>query len=233
MIIYYLQHVAFEGLGSIEKWARNHRRGISAIRLYEKGVLPEPEELDALVVLGGPMNINEEKKYPWLVEEKRFIEKVIKLEVPVLGICLGAQLLANVLGAKVYPNSEKEIGWFPVTRTVPPNTHKLASLLPGEMEVFHWHGDTFDIPDGAVQLYRSDVCENQAFIYKNHVVGLQFHLETTPASLDSLINNCSSELGEDVPHIQTADVMRKGTSRFQKINKNMDILLSHLFGDAS
>ncbi len=229
MIIYYLQHVAFEGLGSIEKWARNHRRGTSAIRLYEKGALPEPEQLDALVVLGGPMSIKEEEKYPWLIEEKRFLERVIKHDVPVLGICLGAQLLAHVLGAKVYPNAEKEIGWFPVTRTVPANANKLASVLPEKMEVFHWHGDTFDIPDSAVQLYRSDVCENQAFAYNDKIVGLQFHLETTPASLDSLINHCSEEL-KDEPHIQTADVMRKGTSRFQTINKNMDALLTHLFG---
>ncbi len=229
MIIYYLQHVAFEGLGSIEKWARNHRRGVSAIRLYENGVLPEPEQLDALVVLGGPMSIDEDAKYPWLVEEKRFIERAIKHEVPILGICLGAQLLAHVLGAKVYPNSEKEIGWFPVNRTVAANAHTLASVLPEKMEVFHWHGDTFDVPDSAVQLYRSEVCENQAFVYNKNIVGLQFHLETTPASLDSLINHCSEQL-TDEPYIQTADTMRKGTSRFQTINKNMDALLTHLFG---
>lgn len=229
MIIYYLQHVAFEGLGSIEKWAHNHRLGVSAIRLQEGAVFPEADRLEALVVLGGPMGVNDEDKYPWLAQEKRFLEKVLKNNAPVLGICLGAQLLAQVLGAKIYPNDEKEIGWFPVTRTAPSSSHKMATVLPEKMEVFHWHGDTFDLPDGAVQLYRSEACENQAFAYDKKIIGLQFHLETTPASLDSLINHCSGELKE-APYIQTIETMRKGTSRFQSINKNMDTLLSHLFG---
>lgn len=228
MIIHYLQHVAFEGLGSIEKWAHNHRLGISAVRLYEGGLFPEPEHLEALVVLGGPMGIDEEDKYSWLVPEKRFIEKVIKSGAPVLGICLGAQLLAQVLGAKVYANKDKEIGWFSVEKTAPPNAHKISAALPDKMEVFHWHGDTFDLPEDAIHLYRSEICANQGFIYDKKVVGLQFHMETTPASLDALITNCSNEL-EDAPYIQAADVMRKGTSRFQTINKNMDILLSQLF----
>jgi GMP synthase-like glutamine amidotransferase len=228
MIIYYLQHVAFEGLGSIEKWAHNHRLGVSAIRLYENGTFPDPKRLEALVVLGGPMGINDEEKFPWLVPEMHFIEKVIKNGVPVLGICLGAQLLAHVLGAKVYPNNEKEIGWFSVTKTVSSNDHKIATILPDKMEVFHWHGDTFDLPEDAIQLYRSEACEHQAFIYDNNVTALQFHLETTPASIDALINHCSEEL-IDAPFVQSAEAMRKGTSRFQTINKNMDILLSQIF----
>jgi len=228
MIIYYLQHVPFEGLGSIEKWAHNHRWGVSAIRLHEGQVLPDPERLDALVVSGGPMSVSEEDRYPWLIPEKHFLEKVLKREIPVLGICLGAQLLANVLGAKVYPNAVKEIGWFPITKTIPENAHKIAAVLPVNMEVFHWHGDTFDLPEGALQLFRSEACENQAFAYGENIIALQFHLETTPASLDALINNCSEELVE-APYIQSAKEMRKGTSRFQTINRNMDILLTHLF----
>jgi GMP synthase (glutamine-hydrolysing) len=228
MIIYYLQHVPFEGIGSIEKWAHNHRWGVSAIRLHEGQILPDPERLDALVVSGGPMGVHEEDKYPWLVPEKRFLEKVLKREIPVLGICLGAQLLADVLGAKVYPNTVKEIGWFPITKTIPENAHKITSALPVNMEVFHWHGDTFDMPEGTLQLFRSEACENQAFAYGKNVIALQFHLETTPASLDALINNCSEELIE-APYIQSAKEMRKGTSRFQTINKNMDLLLIRLF----
>ena len=229
MIIYYLQHVPFEGIGSIEKWAHNHRWGVSAIRLHEGQALPDPERLDALVISGGPMSVNEEDKYAWLVPEKRFLEKVLQKEIPILGICFGAQLLANVLGAKVYPNEVKEIGWFPVTKTVPANAHRLTVALPLNMEVFHWHGDTFDLPEGALQLYRSEACENQAFVYDKKVMALQFHLETTPASLDALISNCSEELVDEAPYIQSAKVMRKGTSRFQTINKTMDKLLLHFF----
>ena len=228
MIIYYLQHVPFEGLGSIEKWAHNHRWGVSAIRLHEGQVFPDPERLDALVISGGPMSVSEEDKYPWLVPEKHFLEKVLKREIPVLGICLGAQLLADVLGAKVYPNAVKEIGWFPITKTIPENAHKITGTLPVNMEVFHWHGDTFDLPESSLQLFRSEACENQAFAYGENVIALQFHLETTPASLDALINNCSEELVE-APYIQSAREMRKGTSRHQTINKNMDLLLTRLF----
>src|SRR5262249_47695751 len=140
-------------------------------------VCDQLQEIDLVVVLGGPMNIYEEDKFPWLIAEKKFIRQAIEEKLAVLGLCLGSQLIADVLGAKIYPNDEKEIGWFPVEVTEAALKHRLFSHWPNFFTPFHWHGDTFDLPEGAIHLARSQACRNQAFLYQDRVVGLQFHLE--------------------------------------------------------
>ena len=143
--------------------------------------------------MGGPMSVNEEAVHPWLRPEKRLISQSIEVGKTVLGICLGAQLIASALGARVFPNARKEIGWFPVRRPTG-SVPDLARLFADGIEVFHWHGETFDLPHGAVKFLESDACENQAFSLGSRVLGLQFHLETTHASAASLMENSRHEM---------------------------------------
>ena len=152
--------------------------------------LPAARDVDFVIVMGSPMSVNDETKHPWLVDEKRFIRDCIQTGKPVLGVCLGAQLIASAMGAKVYPNPAKEIGWFPVYAASAENEFG----LPSSMDVFHWHGETFDLPHGARLLARSEACENQAFQFGNRVLGLQFHLETTPEAARQLVEHCRGEL---------------------------------------
>jgi len=226
MRAHYLQHVSFEGLGSIAPWLESAGYALSSTRFFESPDLPEIEQIDLLVIMGGPMSVNDENMFPWLVQEKRFIRETIETGTPVLGICLGAQLIASAMGAKVFRNPQKEIGWFPVTRV--PSSDTSAFLFPESAMVFHWHGETFDLPSGAVHLARSQGCENQAFQIGESVIGLQFHLETTPESVRELISHCRDEL---VPSrcIQTEMAMLSvDASRFKTINTLMDDFLHHL-----
>ena len=222
MRLHYLQHVPFEGPGIIEEWAKARGAVISVSQLFNNDPLPDPEHFDWLVVMGGPMGIYDHDEHPWLVAEKQFIRQAVNADKTVLGICLGAQLIADVLGAEVYPGPQKEIGWFPVRREA-----GAPDLLPEELTVFHWHGDTFDLPAGAIPLALSTTCRNQGFIYNDRVVALQFHMETTPESMEALIENCGDEL-VDVPGIQTGKQMRAGLSNIGTINTAMYALLDQL-----
>ncbi len=226
MKLHYLQHVPFEDLGSIEQWAIAAGAEISCTKLYNNEALPLVDSLDWLVIMGGPMNIYDYGKYPWLSTEKLFIKEAIEQGKIVLGICLGAQLIADVLGSKVYANQDKEIGWLPITisENISP---ELKKVLPINPIALHWHGDTFDLPEKSVHLAKSKACQNQGFIYQKKVIGLQFHLETTHKSLSSLIENCRDGL-IDAPFIQSAEEMLCDNDRFTQINIIMDKLLSFL-----
>lgn len=225
--IHWLQHVPFEGLGSMEGWLLEQGYDLFCTRLWADDPLPPADSFTGLIVMGGPMGVYDHGEYPWLSAEKEFLREVIDRGTPTLGICLGAQLLADVLGAKVTANPEKEIGWFPVTRSdeVP---ETLASVLPDRLTVFHWHGDTFALPEDAVTLYSSKACVNQAFLYENHVLGLQFHLEASRESAATLIDNCRSELVH-APWIMSEQEMLSGEDRFTEINGCMHQLLKRLF----
>jgi GMP synthase (glutamine-hydrolysing) len=229
MNIHWLQHVPFEGLGSIEKWAKNMGHTLSCTQLFAGDPLPHHDQFGVLVVMGGPMGISDEREYPWLSGEKSFIRATINSGKPVLGICLGAQLIANVLGARVFANTQKEIGWFPVTRTdyIPNGLSGLMGVLPNNQTVFHWHGDTFDLPADAALLYSSNVCHNQAFLYKDRVLALQFNLETTLESAIPLIQNCRNELVPG-PSIQTEQEIIDGIEKFAGINGSMDRILEYM-----
>jgi GMP synthase-like glutamine amidotransferase len=196
-------------------------------RLWAGDLFPALDCFAGLIVMGGPMGVFDHEAYPWLVREKVYLRSVIDRGIPILGICLGAQLLAAVLGAGIRTNPEKEIGWFPVIRTpnVPPF---LSPVLPEEVTVFHWHGDTFALPEGAIRLYTSKACANQAFLYKDHVLGLQFHLETTRDSVAGLIDNCRHELVAG-PWIQSEEEMLSSGSRFDEINGWMQQLFMRFF----
>lgn len=228
MKIHYLQHVPFENLGNIEKWALEKGFSLNSTKLYEQETFPELESFDFLIILGGSMNIYEENKYPWLKEEREFIKKAIENKKIILGICLGAQLISDVLGAKVYKNQHKEIGWFPVKLTQ--NSH-LFKDFPEELNVIHWHGDTFDLPKGSTLVGSSEACKNQGYIYKNKVIGLQFHLETSSVSLKNLIDNCKYEI-KDKKFIQTAEYMLSQNENFEELKKNLYVLLNNIEREA-
>jgi GMP synthase-like glutamine amidotransferase len=222
-----LQHVPFEGLGSIEAWLSQRRASMQFTRFYQSPVLPDLRSVDFVIAMGGPMSVNDEREFPWLKGEKAFIREAVRRGLPVLGVCLGAQMIASALGARVFPNAHKEIGWFPI-QAVAGNAD--AFRFPDRTTVFHWHGETFDLPPDARRLARSAGCENQAFQIGRNAIGLQFHLETTPESADQIIRNCRDELvpGE---YIQNEDALRAvPASVYAGINRLMADVLSYLTG---
>ena len=177
--------------------------------------------------MGGPMNVYEEAAHPWLRDEKKIIHQAIERGKTVLGICLGAQLVADVLGAAIKANRNREIGWFPIYKTTAVQKVRLAAALPDGLPVLHWHGDTFDLPDGAVHLAKSNACDHQGFVFNQRVVGLQFHLEATPLSLERLIVHCRSDI-DGSRYVQDPAVMLADPLRFTAANKAMDRLLDEL-----
>jgi len=226
--LHYLQHVSFEDAANIEFWAKSRQFDVTKTELFQQNQkLPSIDDFDWLVVMGGPMNIYEEEKHPWLREEKEFIQRAIQQKKIILGVCLGAQLIADVLGAKVEPNTEKEIGWFPVSLTKKGIQSAVFHSFPKKFTAFHWHGDTFQIPEGANSLIESDVCSNQAFEYQGHVFGFQFHLESTPESVERLVENCSDELVE-APYIQSAEDMLVQQKSFEEIQQFNALVLENI-----
>ena len=229
MGLHVFQHVPFEGLGSIQDWADKAQQETHVTCFFRNDPLPPLPEVSHLIVMGGPMGANDDHRFPWLVKEKRFIRDVIDAGKSVLGVCLGAQLIAAALGARVYKNRFPEIGWFPIHKSRAAQTDATATFLPASLEVFHWHGDTFDLPRQALCLAHSEACRHQGFTLGRRVVGLQFHLETTPESLRALIEHCSDEI-VDGPFIQSASAMRAVTDRFEPNQKVMEALLEQWFG---
>jgi GMP synthase-like glutamine amidotransferase len=205
MRIHFIQHVPFEHPAYLLKWAGQKGYTYSITKLYEPHVFPFMETFDMLVIMGGPMGTYQEDKYEWLKFEKQFIKETIDAGKKVWGICLGCQLIADVLGSGVYPHTKKEIGWWPVKKV---SDNPLTKALPDEFTTFHWHGDTFDLPAGAILLFKSEACGQQGFLYKDHVAGVQFHPEVEEDLLNSLTIHDRAEL---VPakYIQTEAEMKK------------------------
>jgi GMP synthase-like glutamine amidotransferase len=226
MRLHYLQHVPFEDLAGIEDWAKDRGHEITRTLLFDGQVLPGMNEFDWLVIMGGPMNIYEEDKYPWLAREKGFIREAISSNKIVLGICLGAQLISDVLGGKVRKNLYKEIGWYLVTLTPEGQNSRIFRVLPNSFMAFHWHGDTFEIPPQAHRAAKSEGCANQAFAL-GKAVGLQFHLESSMDSIDHLIENCSDEL-VDGKYIQSPTELLSHIDRFPEINRLMALFLDNM-----
>ncbi|MFN0118428.1 MAG: type 1 glutamine amidotransferase [Elusimicrobiota bacterium] len=167
-MIFLLYHSPTETGGLILEALRNLNLPFQEIYLFKGDPLPSINEVSGLVVMGGPMNVYEEEKYSFLAQETDLIRGIISMNKPVLGICLGSQLIAKALGAKVFKNPVKEVGWHPI------------EWNGSQITVLHWHGDTFDLPLGSTLLASSIHCKNQAFKLSDHTLGLQFHLEATP-----------------------------------------------------
>lgn len=227
MKIHHLQHVPFEGLGSMEAVLKEKGHQLSSTHLYSNQVLPLVNDIDWLIIMGGPMGIYDEENHPWLKAEKKFIKDAIHSGKIVLGICLGAQLIADVLGARVYRNTHREIGWFDIRRSAEAEHTVLSKALPEQAEVFHWHGDTFDIPEGATLLTGSAACKNQGFIMDDRVVAFQFHMETTLESATALIDHCGDEL-DGSSYVQSKNEILSNPQRFSTINQIMTSVLEAL-----
>jgi GMP synthase-like glutamine amidotransferase len=225
--VHWLQHVPFEELGTIRPWLAERAARITATTLYADPVLPKLHELDWLIVMGGPMSVHDRDRYPWLVQEQRLIADAIAADKTVLGICLGAQLVAQALGARVFRAPDREIGWFPLEPVTAPADDPLANLFLTTRRVFHWHGETFDLPPGAVPLAKSAACEHQAFALGPRVLGLQFHLEMTPDGARALIEHCPGDLAPG-PWVQPPAAMLADGERFRHANALMRRVLDSL-----
>lgn len=200
--VHSLLHVPFEGTGCIADWIAKNNFQSTETRLWETAKLPDMESFDLLVIMGGPMSVNDTEELAWLFDEKNFIENAINEGKQVLGICLGAQLIAKVLGSEVYPNKQKEIGWFPV-RMNQSAENTLLHFFPKEFITFHWHGEAFDLPQGATHLAQSDATLHQAFTYGDNVVALQFHPEMTQDSMREMLKEGDDEL-KPAKYVQSA-----------------------------
>lgn len=228
MNFHYVQHVPFENLACIEHWAKEKGYTITSSKMYADDSFPSIGELDWVVIMGGPMGVYDDVQYPWLKKEKNFIEQAIHHGKRVLGICLGAQLIAHVLGAKVYANSYKEIGWFPVSLTDSGKNAKLFHQFPPTFTIFQWHGDTFDLPAGCEHSAYSDACVNQAFTYNENTVALQFHLESTQQSIEQLLIHCGHECEEGGEYIQLPVEIRSQKQFILENNRLLCLLLNQL-----
>ena len=231
MKIHCLQHEPFEDPGTILEWASERKHAVGATMVYKGEPLPAVKSFDLLVVMGGSMSVNDEGKFPWLVPEKQLVRKAIDKGKAVLGICLGAQLVAAALGALVRKNAHKEIGWFPVTLTAQGITSDLFLDWPLVFPVFHWHGDTFEIPPGAVRVASSRGCANQAFVYGRTVVALQFHVESTADAVKRLLTACKDEVVDGHRYIQTAERISAQKQYFPCLRTLLFRLLDRMTGN--
>lgn len=228
MRIHCLQHVSFEGPAAIADWAAKRGHSLSISRLYAGEALPSADDFDWLLIMGGPMNIYQDQQYPWLAAEKACIDQALAAGKTLLGICLGAQLLADRLGSQVYAGAEQEIGWWPLDLTEAGRQSNLFGELETPLQACHWHGDTFDLPAGAVCLASSNGCVQQAFLYDQRVLGLQFHFEVTAESLRQLIDHCAAEI---VPgrYVQSAEQMLTvPQATFDRLHESLYRLLDGL-----
>lgn len=230
MKIHCLTHVPFEDAANIAGWADLRGYDLNYTHLHRYESLPPLESFDVLVIMGGSMNIYEHKAYPWLAQEKKFIRRAIDADKKIIGICLGAQLIADVLGAPVTCNTHKEIGWHKIKLSSGAKNSAAFSSLPEEMVVFQWHGDTFSTPPNAIHLASSTVCGNQAFQYGSHVLALQFHLEYSLQSIEKMLLHCADEI-VDSPYIHTPEQIRAGYNNIPQTSAWLYTLLDNHCAD--
>lgn len=222
MRIHWLQHAEHEDLGCIAPWLAAHGAQVGCTALQRGEAPPHARDFDALIVMGGPMNIYEHNAHPWLAAEKRLIREAIDAGRRVLGVCLGAQLIADALGAPVTRNAHAEIGWFDVTLNAQGRAHPALADWPDRFAAFHWHGDTFAIPEGACNLMSSEACAHQGFALGTQILALQFHLEVTAADARGWF-----AVERPVPdrYVQAPEAILRDLDRFALNNRLMQRLL--------
>ncbi len=225
--LHFFQHVSFEGLGSIKEWIIERQHTLTATRFYEDVWFPEVEAIDGLIIMGGSMSVWEEESHPSLKLEKSYLKKFLATGKPVLWICFGAQLIASVLGSKVYPNTQHEIGWFPIRFIESVSEYAHLDFGP-ERTVFHWHGDTFDLPSGSHAIGSSKATPNQGFLLGSQIAAFQFHLEVRPKDIETLVDHAyPSEQGH--PYVQSKEELLLMRPEISENNRLLASFLDQFF----
>lgn len=208
--IHIVQHCDFEPPGWISNWAQERGHYWTVVRPDRGQLLPKTERSDLLILLGGPISANDDRRLPWLLNEKTQLAEFIENEKRVLGICLGGQLIANVLGASVHSMANSEIGWQDVHfSSVSGPGSGYFSDMPRSLTTFHWHGEMFALPKDATALAHSACTPVQAFSYKSHILAMQFHLETTLENVGLILEACDRDLKPGSPFVQSAAEIRR------------------------
>jgi GMP synthase-like glutamine amidotransferase len=226
MRVHWLQHADHEGIGNIEPWLRARGCAVTHTHLHRGEALPRASDFDWLIVMGGPMNIYQHDEHPWLVPEKALIRDVCVMKKRLLGMCLGAQLAADVLGGKVTKSPEREIGWFDVSLHAEAATSRIFDVFPPRFPAFHWHEDTFSVPPGAQLLMSSEACPNQGYVWGDgQVVGLQFHLEVRREDAEIWLRGEAPAPGR---YVQPAAEILRDPARFASNQALMTRLLERM-----
>jgi GMP synthase-like glutamine amidotransferase len=194
MHLHYFQHNHFEDLGYIGSWAKSNNFTISCTRFDLKPELPLLQDFDWLVIMGGAMGVHDSDQYPWIDAEIGFIKEAIHAGKIVIGVCLGSQMIASALGARVYKNSEPEMGFWPVKFSPEAQSDSVFRHFPAELDVMHFHFDTYTLPEGAIVIASSSVTPVQAFKFGNTVFALQFHSELTESNTPIFIRELTPEI---------------------------------------
>ena len=190
--LHYFEHVPYEGLDRIADWVAARGHAVSVTRFHAGETIPSLEDKDGLIIMGGPMGVYEADQHPWMRDEMAAIRAAIDNGKKVLGVCLGSQLIAGALGARVYPHTQKEIGWWPVDFSPYPVRGTPLEVFGARKTMYHWHGDTFDLPAGATLLASSEACRHQAYAIGRHVMALQFHPEISAATISRWVKESGS-----------------------------------------
>lgn len=222
--IHYYQHVNYEGLAALRKWCDSSGHNLSKTNFKNDEPIPNPDMYDALIILGGPMSVTDEAKYPWLKVEKRSIDRALNDGKKVIGICLGAQMLAEVLGGKVSKSDEPEIGWHKITMTDTAKNINHFNTFPEEFTTFHWHGEEFSLPESCQRIAYSEGCNNQIFTYGELAAGFQCHLEQTEYHIGRMLDRAGNlKAGK---YIQTPEQI---ISDIHYAIKNNELLFNFLY----
>ena len=211
-----IQHIDCETPGIIADCLQSAGIEMHFVRTFNGNPIPSSLDLQAgLIVMGGPMSVYDHGRFPFLLEEQRLIEQALKDDKPVLGICLGSQLMAATLGAEVKRGRQKEIGWYPVSLTESAATDALWQKLPSRFTAYHWHGDIYDLPQGAVSLAASELAPCQGFRYGEKAYGFLFHMEVTEKIIGNMVKKFSGEL--EAENITASSIIAKSKDHLQQL----------------
>src|SRR5574337_84134 len=222
------QNIGCETPGIFLDVLQAEKRPVETVRLYEGDQAPDDlSPFAGLLVMGGPMSVNDEADHPWLKTEDRLLKEALELDFPTLGVCLGSQLIAKAAGGTIRQGPCKEIGWYPVQLTRAAWRDRLFGGFPESIEVFEWHGEYFDTPPGAVNLARSTLYECQAFSIGRHVYGLLFHLEVTSSMVSDWVRIFAQELDGVKDYIPPDAILELLPARIDALNRRARILFAH------
>lgn len=224
-----LKHVPFEGLGTFREELEKRGLRYREVNLYEEGAPKYLEGCGGLIIMGGPMNVYEETEYPFLTDEDRLIKEALVKKIPMIGVCLGAQLMAKAAGAKVTKGAKKEIGWYPLYLAEEAKSDHAFTALPKKIEVFQWHGDTFEIPKGAVRLASSELFSNQAFRIGGNAYAFQFHIEVTEGVIREWVAINGKELEAVKDYIDSKKILAESKEKAKELRKLADVVYNGLF----